>query len=93
MCLGDAGVALGARRLGQRLVRGLADRVAAELPPAATHFEQAEIVELAEVRDASNSLAGSSGERLQRLDGAGRSQRRRVLEDLALSATAGRAAR
>ena len=47
--LGDAGVAAGACRLGQRLVRGIANRVAAELPTPAVHFEQTEVVELANV--------------------------------------------
>ena len=43
--LGDAGVASSACRFGQRLVRGIAHRIAAELPSPAAHLEQTEVVE------------------------------------------------
>ena len=47
IALATPAVATGARRLGQRLVGGIAHRIAAELPSPAAHFEQAEVVELA----------------------------------------------
>ena len=81
--LGDAGVADGPRRLGQRLVGGLAHRVAAELPQVAAHLEQAELVELADGR-AAERLVHGRGELLQVRDRAGAAQRRRVLDHLAL---------
>ena len=44
--LGHAGVALRAGGLGEGLVRGIANRLAAELPPATVHFDETELVEL-----------------------------------------------
>ena len=81
--LGDAGVASGASRLGQRLVRGVAYRVAVELPSPAADLQQPEIVELAKLGRI-ELLAELVGERLQRGDGSRRAQGGGVLDDLAL---------
>ena len=80
---GDAGMADGARRLGERLVRRLAHGVAAELPAVATHLQQTELVELAH-RRAGEALLQRGGELLQVGDRAGAAEHGRVLDHLTL---------
>lgn len=81
--LGHAGVALRAGGLGEGLVRGIANRLAAELPPATVHFDETELVELVQHLRVEH-LAQLSRELLQPGDGAAGAQHGGVLQGLAL---------
>ena len=81
--LGDARVAHGPSRLRERLVGGVAHRVAAELPTAAAHLQQAQLVEL--VDDGRGvGLTQRRGELLEAEHVARRAEHGSVLEHLAL---------